>query len=492
HCPGCQAKFREWLKVKYHNSLDELNHEWWGAFWSHRYTDWSQIQSPSSIGDTGTHGHVLDWKRFLSDIMIDFYNHEVMAVKKHSDLPVTTNFMEVEGIDYYKFAENVDIVSWDCYPRWHNNRESLLDTALSASFRHDMFRSMKQKPFLMMESTPSLVNWHETNKLKAPGLNILASMQAVAHGSDGVLYFQIRKSRGASEKFHGAVIDHDGSGNTRVFREAARLGRILEDMPEVKGSYTESEAAVIYDFENSWAVEELCGLKQERGYLDTCMLHYAEMKKYGINVDVISKNADFSRYKIISAPMLYMMPEKTADKIREFVNKGGIFIATYLTSYVNESDLCHLGGFPGSLKDVFGIWNEEIDSIYEPNAIIADSREYTVTDFCERIHPDSDTEVLGAYKSDFYAGEPAVTRHSFGSGTAYYIAARTEHTYLRDLFTEILADCGIKPIIQQFEREICVTERGGMIFIMNFSDKESIAEYNGETIKLKPYEYAIK
>ncbi|MGN0182366.1 MAG: beta-galactosidase [Candidatus Ornithomonoglobus sp.] len=492
HCPRCQEKFREWLKNKYHNNINELNHAWWSTFWSHTYTDWSQIESPSSIGEGIVHAHNIDWKRFASDMTIDFYRNEVKAVKKYSCLPVTANFMDFEDLDYYKFSKYTDIVSWDNYQRWHNNKQSLIDTAMYTSFLHDMFRCMKQKPFLMIESTPSLVNWHEVNKLKATGLNTLASIQAVAHGSEGVMYFQIRKSRGASEKFHGAVIDHNGNENTRVFSEVMRIGNILAENPNIKGSYTKSDAAVLYEFENTWAVNDLYGLKKERGYRDTCIEHYSAMRKYGVNVDVIGKEADFSHYKVICAPMLYMMSKETADKIRSYVADGGIYIATYLTAYVNETDLCYLGGFPGNLKDVFGIWNEEIDSLYDENAVIANGEEYRVKDFCERIHPDNDTEVLGTYKSDFYAGEPAITRHNYGNGTSYYIAARTEPDYLKKLYSNIFSDNNIMPIIEDFDDEISVAKRGDSIFIMNFSNMQKRAKYNGEEIKLKPYECIIK
>ena len=99
HCPHCQEKFREWLKIKYHNNLDELNHAWWSTFWSHRYTDWSQIESPSTIGENIVHAHNLDWTRFTSDMTIDFFNNEVSAVRKYSDLPVTANLMDYEWID---------------------------------------------------------------------------------------------------------------------------------------------------------------------------------------------------------------------------------------------------------------------------------------------------------------------------------------------------------------------------------------------------------
>ena len=47
------------------------------------------------------------------------------------------------------------------------------------------------------------------------------------------------------EKFHGAVIDHYGVSDTRVFREVAKVGVALEKLQEVNGSQNPAEAAVI-------------------------------------------------------------------------------------------------------------------------------------------------------------------------------------------------------------------------------------------------------
>src|SRR5699024_7990977 len=132
------------------------------------------------------------------------------------NVPITTNFMAdtfdlipFQSLDYSKFAKHVDLISWDAYPAWHNDWETTANLAMKVGFIDDLYRSLKQKPFILMESTPSLVNWHEINKAKRPGMHLLASMQMIAHGSDSNLYFQWRKSRGSSEKFHGAVVDHD-------------------------------------------------------------------------------------------------------------------------------------------------------------------------------------------------------------------------------------------------------------------------------------------
>lgn len=130
------------------------------------------------------------------------------------------------GLNYWKFADLLDVISWDSYPAWHNSRQEDSRLGADIAFVHDINRSLKGgRPFMLMESTPSMTNWQDVSKLKRPGMHELSSLQAVAHGSDTVQYFQWRKSRGSSEKFHGAVVDHEGSEHTRVFQEVKKLGK---------------------------------------------------------------------------------------------------------------------------------------------------------------------------------------------------------------------------------------------------------------------------
>lgn len=185
HCPLCRAAFREWLKLKY-GTLDNLNHEWWTAFWSHTFTDWEQIISPGPLGDSDLLGLTLDWKRFVTDQTTDFISAEIAAVRKFTpNIPVTANLMGFyNGLDYRRLSKKIDFVSWDAYPKWRGNDTSDISVAINASMTHDLMRSLKKRPFFLMESTPSIVNWHEYNKLKRPGMNELSSLQAVAHGAD--------------------------------------------------------------------------------------------------------------------------------------------------------------------------------------------------------------------------------------------------------------------------------------------------------------------
>lgn len=511
YCEHCVNAFREWLREKY-GTLDRLNHEWWTSFWAHTYTDWSQIDPPSPLGETCTHGLSLDWKRFCAHQTNEFMKAEIAAVREFSpDIPITTNLMGFHyEVDYQLLSKSLDFVSYDSYPTWRGS-ESDIKTASDTAIIYDLNRSLKNQPFMLMESTPSHVNWHPYNKLKRPGQHMLSSLQAVAHGSDTVQYFQFRKSRGSSEKLHGAVVDHVGHEHTRVFSEVAELGARLEKLDEVVGTRTVSRVAILFDWSNRWALEDAQGFQQKDKKCDaTRDQFYFSLWKRGINTDVIGVDDDFSKYDLLIAPMLYMVDAKLEAKLCEYVSGGGKLVGTYTMGMVNENDLVHLGGFPcGSLKDVFGIWNEEIDTLYpdEYNTVNFGDVDYKAVDYCEVIHPTT-ASVIATYTSDFYSGGAALTCNEYGKGSAYYIAFRDEGDFTDKLISKLL---DASKITSDFDGELVygVTAHSRtdgetiFVFLQNFSsdtkgthtEREWVTADTGERvsgkISLQPYETLI-
>lgn len=511
-CGHCRAGFRKWLKKKY-QTVDRLNREWWTSFWSHTYSSFEEIDPPSKRTDTVIHGRNLDWKRFISDRYIAFLEAEKEPLKRIApDIPVTTNLMELfGGIDYRKLAGSIDFVSWDSYPCWTGSEKDM-DIAVRTAFSHDYMRSLKNRPFLLMESTPSLVNWQEFNKLKRPKMHALSSLQAVAHGSDSVQYFQFRKSRGCSEKFHGAVVDHVGHEHTRVFGDVKALGARLQKLDEVTGTLPECEVALFHETENMWAIDDCHGFSnRNKKYYDTVFSFYRPLWERGINTDIIGKEANFLKYKVIFAPMLYMVDEALQNKLCDFVERGGVLVCTYMTGYVNENDLCHLGGFPfGELKNLFGIWNEEIDTLYpgECNQVVTDSgKRYKSVDHCEIIHANG-AKVLGKYDSDFYNGSPALTVNRYGEGKAYYIAFRDDGELITDLTETILREAAVRPSVAgRLPQGVTAHSRTDgettFLFLENYSRESAAVEVGHgwtyaeqdlpaqETVKVMPLETVI-
>ena len=512
HCPLCQEKFRGYLKNRY-GSLDALNEAWWTGFWAKTYTDWNQIESPSPRGEGCIHGLNLEWKRFTTEQFVDFYLHEIKPLKEITpNVPCTTNFMGTyPGFDSFRMAQVLDVVSWDNYPQWTGD-EKTIDIGIAASFHHDLTRCLKGKPFMLMESAPSVSNWRPVAKLNRPNVHMLQSMQAVAHGADTVQYFQFRKSRGSFEKFHGAVVDHEGTENTRIFKDAAEVGKRLEGMSAVIGTVTPAEVAIVFDWQNRWALEDAKGFLQSKtGYLDTVISHYKFFWRHGIPVDiidssVIAKQNYLDKYRVLIAPMLYMLRPCVADAIDNFVLRGGIFTATYITGQVDENDLCFLGGFPGPLRGTLGIWCEEVDALYpdDRNSLSWNGKSYEAFDICELIHAEK-AKVLGTYSSDFYAGRPALTVNETGKGKAYFIAARTGEDFLNDFYGMLITDAGIRTALPAelpdgVTAQIRTDGKTDYVFIMNFSPLPAQVDCGAllspeagarEIKKLSPFECVI-
>ena len=475
HCPLCQEAFRSWLKERY-GTIEKLNKCWNTTFWSHTYQSFDQIESPSSIGETQLHGLNLDWKRFVSFQTADFIRHEVRSVREGgSSLPVTANLMHYfQTLDYFKLAKELDIVSWDTYPTWH--KEAVLETAYDNGMCHDLMRSLKGKPFFQMESCPTSTNWQSVSKLKRPGVLFAQSMQAIAHGGEGAMYFQVRQSRGASEKFHGAIIDHYGGNDTRVFREVAKTGRVLKQISELAGSTVSSQAAILYDWESQWAMNDSQGPRNKGlHYHEALLKFYRGFRKQGLNVDLVDMDCDIQKYRVLAIPMGYMFKEGFAEKVRKFVEEGGILIVTYWSGIADDTDLCYLGGTPHGLMDVLGIRSTEIDGLYdwEENSMIPEEKNslglektYVCKNLCDLV------ELRGAkpemtYGSDFYQGYAALTSHSFGKGQAWYVAADGEAAFYEDFLKRLMQECRVAAAVKgeiPTGLEITTREKDGVCY----------------------------
>ena len=451
HCNLCKNAFRDFLKEKFHGDIQALNKAYWTTFWSHTYDSFDQIDPPGPLTETGVHGLNLDWHRFVTEQTADFIRNETQPIRELTpNLPVTINMMfEFYDLNYHKIAKDIDFASWDSYPEWHNGDDALI--AQKTAFWHDLYRSLKQKPFLLMESTPSLVNWKPYNKPKKPGLDVLSSLQAIAHGSDSVQYFQWRKSRGSCEKLHGAVVGHDGTENTRVFRSVKETGRILKQIDEICGTSTSANAAVIFDWENMWALDDCQGYANVgKKYFETCYAYHRVFWEHGIDCDIVSPNADLSKYKIVAAPMLYMAETDVIENLRQYTENGGVLLATYMLGTVDSNDLCHLGGIPaGPLKDMFGIVAEEIDTLYptERQHAVYRSEVHELCDYCEVLQLHG-ADILSTYIDGYYAGTPAITSHTYGKGRAIYQACRDNGSLLRSLIDHLQSEIDLQSNIQ--------------------------------------------
>ena len=513
HCPLCTQAFRDFLRRKFHNDINALNKAYWTTFWSHTYDSFDQIDPPGPLTETGLHGLNLDWHRFVTHQTADFIQNETAPLRELTPhLPVTINMMyEFYDLNYHEIAKVIDFASWDSYPEWHNGDDAVI--AQRTAFWHDLYRSLKDRPFLLMESTPSLVNWKPYNKPKAPGLDVLSSIQAIAHGSDSVQYFQWRKSRGSSEKFHGAVVGHDGTENTRVFRSVQETGRILQEIDRICGTVTPAKAAVVFDWENMWALDDCQGYANAgKKYFETCYEYHRIFWERGMDCDIVSPKADLSRYKLVIAPMLYLTGQETIENLKRYTANGGVLWATYMLGTVDDNDLCYLGGIPAeALKDVFGIWSEEIDTLYPAELRHATlcGKAHELCDYCETVHLQGAC-ALASYTDGYYAGAPALTSHPYGKGRAIYQACRDKGSLKDALLDILIPELGLQSCVKTVSAlphgvtaHSRTDGKDTYVFVENYSDHNTVTVSlnskmenmltgaQAEECTLMPYGFAI-
>ncbi len=493
--------FIEWLRNRYSGQLSELNDAYWTTFWGHTYTDWDQIEIPGEpYSEEAIHGLTLDWKRFSSQQILDFYLNESEPLRRITpDIPITTNMMGTyDPLDSWKWKDHVDVFSWDSYPAFAQ-RPIAIDDWVKTAFTHDLNRSFLDKPFLLIESTPGASNWYSRMRVKRPGMHRLESMQAIAHGSEGVMYFQWRQSRGSSEKFHGAVVSHAGGPGTRVFEDVAEVGRDLHDLTDLVGQCQSPEVAVIYDWENAWALGDSKGpVLGDKQYFGTVLAHYRGFWEQSIACAVLDSVQPLDGYRVVVAPMLYMLKPGVAERLTEFVKAGGTLVTTYLTGIVNESDLAFQRDKHWPLEELLGIFTEEIDALYPEESVNVSvdlgqgEKTYKSGTFCDLISLRG-AESLGEYAGEFYHGKPFLTRNRIGKGEAWYIAARTDQRFLYDFYKEMASKLGLeKSIDSETPDGVMAVKRGGRTFLMNFNNELRSFAHRGKVISLAPYDCVVE
>lgn len=454
--------FRGWLRHRY-GTLDALNHAWGTAFWSQNYTDWEQILPPRLAASHANPTQQLDFKRFSSDALLEYFRAEREILRRFTPhVPVTTNFMvmgHITGMNYAEWAHEVDFVSNDHYV--HPGPQRLDELSFSANLTSGLARG---RPWYLMEHSTSAVNWQPVNVPKAPGELSRDSLLHVAHGADAVCYFQWRQSAAGAEKYHSAMVPHAGA-DSRVFREVTELGRVLgEDLVEVAGTERRrSRTAIIIDWESRWAVERdslpRSGLDHHQEALDW----YSAFLDLGVRADVVPSDAPLEGYDTVIAPMLNVLPQDVADHLTAYVNGGGHLVTTYFSGVVDQNDHVHPGGSPGPLRELLGIRVEEFAPLLDGASLALDDGSVATLWSDDLTVIDPSVTVLASYDSGYLSGQPAITRRSApGGGSATYVSTHLDRKDLTALLKKLLETFGVHSELPEDLRErVELTVRAG-------------------------------
>ncbi|WP_394771400.1 beta-galactosidase [Lacisediminihabitans sp.] len=480
YCDVSGAAFQRWLESKY-VSVDVLNEAWGTAFWSQHYYHFDEITPPRQSGTFINPTQVLDFARFSSDELLECYDAEARILREHSPHPVTTNFMGFmmgldKPIDYWKWADHLDVVSNDHYLVAEDPR-NFQELAMTADF----IRSLASgAPWLLMEHSTSAVNWQPRNIAKAPGEMLRNSLQHVARGADAALFFQWRAARAGSEKFHSAMLPHAGT-DSKVWREVVELGSALKKISEVVGSRVSgADVAIIHDTDARWASELDAHPSVDTTAMAETRLWHDAFYRLGVTTDFRRSTDGLAGYRLVVVPMQYLMTDDGARNLHAFAESGGTVVVTYLSGIVDEDDHIRLGGYPGAFVDLVGIRIEEFFPLRAEEQVPL-SRYGSGLRFSE-LGRATGAEVLAEYASGPTAGSPAISRNRLGSGSAYYVGTSLTEAGVLQLASDIAGEAGVSAA-HAVTGEVEVVRRSDgdrtWTFAINHSDSVAVVHVDG-------------
>ncbi|MEW1708308.1 beta-galactosidase [Microbacterium sp. NPDC089190] len=441
YCEASAAAFRDWLRARY-GTVAAVNTAWGTSFWSQRYSDWGQILPPMAALSLRNPGQLLDFQRFSSDQQLELYRAEAEIIRARSAAPVTTNFMvtaHIRALDYFSWAGEMDVIAND-----HYLDRRLADPIAELSFAADLTRGIAAgTPWLLMETSTGAVNWQPHNLAKGEGELLRNVVSHVARGADGICFFQWRASAQGAEKFHSALLPHAGT-DTAQWRSVLEVGRTLRALQPVAGTRVASDAAVLFDWESWWALENEGRPSEDLRYLDQVHAAHGALAAAGISTDVVSAGADLSAYRLIVVPALHLVRDADVDRLSRFVEAGGTVVITFASGIVDEQDRVRLGGYPGAFRDLLGIVSEEFAPLGPAQVVTLDDGS-TGSVWSERLRT-VDAEIDALFVDGPAAGLPARTRRAVGDGSAWYLATLPSADAYRDLLLRIAAASGIRTL----------------------------------------------
>ncbi|MCX5243468.1 beta-galactosidase [Streptomyces prunicolor] len=473
YCDSCAAHFRRWL-TKTYKTVDGVNEAWGTAFWGQRYGDLDQINPPRLTPTAVNPAQALDYSRFADATMREnFVAERDILHRLAPGIPVTTNFMtalsQCESVDYWAWGREVDLVTNDHY-LITDGRRTHVNLAMAA----DLTRSVAGgAPWLLLEHSTSGVNWQPRNPAKAPGQMARNALSHVARGSDGAMFFQWRQSRRGAEKFHSAMLPHGGT-ETRVWREVVQLGASVEELGQIRGTRTQADVAVVWDWQSWWAQKLAWRPSEDHDARERADAFYEALYDRHLTVDFAHPEADLSAYPLVVVPALYLMTEAAGRNLERYVENGGTLVVSYFSGIVDEHDAVHEGAYPGALRDVLGLTVEEFSPLLAGQQVRItgpDGSELTGDVWTEFVVPNG-AETVWTYAEGLTADHPAVTRHRLGEGTAWYVSTRLDAHGLDALLGWATEDARIAPRadlpydVEVVRRE---GELGSFLFAINHS-----------------------
>jgi beta-galactosidase len=401
---AARGRFQQWLQNRYHD-VASLNAAWGNVFWSMEYRDFGEVELPNRTPTDPNPAHSLDFRRFSSDMIMEFMQLQIDWLRRLSPgRLITHNFMaDSTGFDHFAAGGELDFASWDVYPlgflasvplfsdqhRLHYLRSGDPDYC---SLHHDLYRACGRGRWWIMEQQPGPVNWAPYNPAPLPGMVRFWALEAFAHGAEVVSFFRWRQAPFAQEQHHAGLQLPNGEPDTG----SAEVVQLSGELPILAGEKTgRTKVALVFDYEAGWAIE-IQPQSKEFTYSEEVFRFYRAVRQRGLDVDIVPQDGDLSGYRLILVPSLPIVRSEFLEGLRR--SSGTVLFGPRLGAKTENFQIPATLP-PGRIQELIPLRVVRVDSLplFASQKVHWDGQTYTAHKWME--HVNTDLEPIARYEN---------------------------------------------------------------------------------------------
>jgi len=506
-CPTCQKLFKENLKEKFDNDINKLNKAFGSLFWGQTFNDFNQVNIPvtSSIPQDPKHNFGwmgtnmpslrLEFERFCSDSIVDFYNLQADILRRYTDKVITHNTTHFATcrVDWFKMSKYMDIAGVDHYP------DPLIKNKIHSGLIYSLTRNYKDKNFWLLETLcgGGHSNWAYQGMAHCPPGTFRQNMAyAFVSGADLITAFKWIVFPSGFEQLGSAMIDLDRKPGRR-YDEFKNAGNDLLKMePLLCETKLEADVAIVVDFDNLWA-DRIKPINKSFCYEAYIKTLFGQLSGLGINVDVIGSEKPLDGYKAVFLPFAPITSNEFKNKCKAYVQNGGNLIAMCMAFSRNIWGNGEFESMPLGLTDLFGMRVKEVEPVFEDknDATVSFGTVSFKSNFWQETLEINGSQSVGVYSDTYRKNMAVISCNKYSNGFAYYVGTVPDEENAEAFYGELLQRCSVQraPIETISGVDIVTRKRNDKVyyFVFNSNDEvrnvvlsESLKDYeNGDLVE---------
>ncbi|USX22983.1 beta-galactosidase [Oxalobacteraceae bacterium OTU3REALA1] len=444
------VRFQHYLEKKF-GTPEALSKAWFLNYWGQNLHSWVDLPRPDGAQSTG---YKLEWSRWGQMRVTDFLQWQTALIRECASPRqfVTHDFAGSMHGDVNEVAVSrkldmpaVNVYNWG--PReYYNGAAQTLDA--------DFTRSLKRGNFLVTETNAQTTDW--SSSFQYPPYDGQFRQDVYTHLSNGanmVEYWHWSSVHANQETYWKGVLSHDLEPN-RAYAEMSRTGQELKKIgPRLVNMKIKNDVAILWSRDSLNALNDMPFAKESQWGASGNKADYGSLVRqlhrqlYDMNVGtdfVFDDTEDFSSYKMLVVPSLYVADDALLKRISEYIRKGGHVVMTFKSGFVNENAAVRWTMAPGPLREALGFHYQEFSNLAQPLALKGDpfqaGADNQVKHWAEFLQLDT-AKALAWYDHSFFGRWPAITSNQFGAGKVVY-----QGTYLSDKLQKAVLQSSLREL----------------------------------------------